>query len=188
MDRFEAMSILVASVDAGSFSAAGRKLGMPLPTISRKVAELEEHLQTRLLVRTTRKLMLTEAGASYLAASKRILEQVSEAERAAAGEYNTPRGELILTAPIVFGRLHVLPVVNAFLASFPEINVRLILSDRNVHLVDDHIDMAVRIGRLPDSSLIATQVGTIRRVTCASPAFLASHGTPKIPADLALLP
>src|ERR1700761_3787494 len=188
MDRFEAMSILVASVDAGSFSAAGRKLGMPLPTISRKVAELEEHLQTRLLVRTTRKLMLTEAGASYLAASKRILEQVSEAERAAAGEYNTPRGELILTAPIVFGRLHVLPVVNAFLAGFPEINVRLILSDRNVHLVDDHIDMAVRIGRLPDSSLIATQVGTIRRVTCASPAFLASHGTPKIPADLALLP
>jgi DNA-binding transcriptional LysR family regulator len=188
MDRFEAMLILVASVNAGSFSAAGRKLGMPLPTISRKVAELEEHLQTRLLVRTTRKLMLTEAGAAYLAASKRILEQVSEAERAAAGEYNTPRGELILTAPVVFGRLHVLPVVSAFLAGFPEINVRLILSDRNVHLVDDHIDLAVRIGRLPDSSLIATQVGTIRRVTCASPAFLASHGTPKIPADLALLP
>ena len=188
MDRFEAMSILIASVDAGSFSAAGRKLGMPLPTISRKVAELEEHLQTRLLVRTTRKLVLTEAGASYLTASKRILEQVNEAERAAAGEYNTPRGELILTAPVVFGRLHVLPVVSAFLASFPEINVRLVLSDRNVHLVDDHVDLAVRIARLPDSTLIATQVGTIRRVTCASPAFLASHGTPKIPADLALLP
>jgi DNA-binding transcriptional LysR family regulator len=188
MDRLEAMSILVASVDAGSFSAAGRKLGMPLPTISRKVAELEAHLQTRLLVRTTRKLMLTEAGAAYLAASKRILEQVSEAERAAAGEYNTPRGELVLTAPVVFGRLHILPVVSAFLAGFPEISVRLILSDRNVHLVDDHIDLAVRIGRLPDSSLVATQVGTIRRVACASPAFLASHGTPKIPADLARLP
>jgi DNA-binding transcriptional LysR family regulator len=188
MDRFEAMSILVASVEAGSFSAAGRKLGMPLPTISRKVAELEEHLQTRLLVRTTRKLMLTEAGAAYLAASKRILEQVGEAERAAAGEYSTPRGDLILTAPVVLGRLHVLPVVNAFLAGFPEINIRLILSDRNVHLVDDQIDMAVRVGRLPDSSLIATQVGTIRRVTCASPTFLAAHGTPKIPDELALLP
>ena len=150
MDRFEAMSILIASVDAGSFSAAGRKLGMPLPTISRKVAELEEHLQTRLLVRTTRKLVLTEAGGSYLTASKRILEQVNEAERAAAGEYNTPRGDLILTAPVVLGRLHVLPVVSAFLASFPEINVRLVLSDRNVHLVDDHIDLAVRIGRLPE--------------------------------------
>lgn len=188
MDRFEAMSILVAAVEAGSFSGASRKLGVPLPTISRKVAELEAHLHTRLLVRTTRKLTLTDAGAAYLAASKRILEQVGEAERLASGEYAMPRGDLVITAPIVFGRLHVLPVVNAFLASFPEINVRMVLSDRNVHLVDDQIDMAVRIGHLPDSSMVATRVGTISQVACASPDFLAAHGTPKAPADLTELP
>jgi DNA-binding transcriptional LysR family regulator len=188
MDRFEAMSILVAAVEAGSFSGASRKLGVPLPTISRKVAELEGHLSTRLLVRTTRKLTLTDAGAAYLAAAKRILEQVGEAERLASGEYMMPRGDLVITAPIVFGRLHVLPVVNDFLVSFPEINVRMVLSDRNVHLVDDQIDMAVRVGNLPDSSMVATRVGSIGRAACASPAFLAAHGTPRTPADLTGLP
>jgi DNA-binding transcriptional LysR family regulator len=185
MDRLEAMSVLVASVEAGSFSAASRKLGVPLPTISRKVAELEVHLRTRLLVRSTRKLALTDAGAVYLAACKRILEQVGEAETEASGEYRAPRGELIVTAPIVFGRLHVLPIVNAFLASFPEINVRLMLSDRNLNLVDDHIDMAVRIGALPDSTMIATRVGAVRRVVCGTPSYFASHGTPRTPDDLA---
>src|SRR5580692_1617984 len=114
MDRLEAMSILVASAEAGSFSAAGRKLGVPLPTVSRKVAELESHLNTRLFVRSTRRLSLTEAGAAYLAATRRILEQVGEAERAAAGEYETPRGDLVVTAPLAFGRLHVLPAVTRF--------------------------------------------------------------------------
>jgi DNA-binding transcriptional LysR family regulator len=188
MDRLEAMSILIASVEAGSFSAAGRKLGVPLPTISRKVSELEAHLKTRLLVRSTRKLTLTDAGAAYLAACRRILEQVGDAERTASGEYVAPKGDLILTAPIVFGRLHVLPVVNAFLADFPDINVRMVLSDRNVHLVDDQVDMAVRIGTLPDSSMVATRVGSVCRVVCASPGLLAAHGTPKTPADLAGLP
>src|SRR5271166_201102 len=143
------MSVLVAAVEAGSLSAASRKLGTPLPTISRKVAELEAHLGTQLLIRSTRRLRLTDAGASYVEACRRILEEVSEAERAASGEYTAPRGDLLVTAPIVFGRLHVLPVVTAFLAQFPEINVRLLLSDRNVHLIDDQIDVAVRIGALP---------------------------------------
>jgi DNA-binding transcriptional LysR family regulator len=184
MDRLDAMSVLLAAVETGSLSAAGRKLHAPLPTVSRKVSELEAHLGTRLLIRSTRRLTLTDAGATYVAACKRILEQVNEAERTAAGEYTTPRGELILTAPVAFGRLHVLPVVTAFLAAFPEIDVRLILSDRNVHLVDDQIDMAVRIGALPDSAMVATRIGSVRRVVCASPAYLAGHGIPKKPADL----
>jgi DNA-binding transcriptional LysR family regulator len=185
MDRLDAMAILIASVDEGSFSAAGRKLGIPLPTVSRKVSDLESHLKTRLLVRSTRKLALTEAGATYVAACKRILEDVDEAEAQATGEYTVPRGDFTLTAPIVFGRLHIVPVVNEFLSRFAEINVRMTLSDRNVNLVDDHIDMAVRIGDLPDSALIATRVGTIRRVVCGSPAYFAAHGTPKTPDDLA---
>lgn len=188
MDRLEAMSILLAAVDSGSFSAASRKLGVPLPTVSRKVAELEKHLEAKLLTRSTRKLALTDAGADYVAACKRILEQVGDAEAAAAGEYSTPRGELAITAPIVFGRLHVLPVVCDFLARFSDIDVRMALSDRNVDLIDDHIDLAVRIGALPDSSMMATRVGAVRRVVCGSPGFFAAHGTPKKPEDLAGLP
>jgi DNA-binding transcriptional LysR family regulator len=184
MDRLGAMAILVASVEQGSLSAAGRKLGVPLPTVSRKVSELEAHLKTRLLVRSTRKLALTEAGITYVAACKRILEDIGEAETQASGEYTVPRGELTLTAPIVFGRLHVLPVVNDFIARFGEINVRMTLSDRNINLVDDQIDMAVRIGDLPDSSLLATRVGTIRRIVCGSPEYFSAHGTPKTPDDL----
>src|ERR1700744_3522614 len=131
MDRLDAMSVLVVVAENGSFSAASRKLGAPLPTVSRKVAELEAHLNARLLTRTTRKLTSTGAGEAYVAACKRILEQVAEAERAASGEYAAPRGDLVVTAPIVFGRLHVVPPVNEFLGAYPEINVRLALSDRN---------------------------------------------------------
>jgi DNA-binding transcriptional LysR family regulator len=185
VDRLEAMSLLVTAAETGSLSAAGRKLGVPLPTVSRKVSDLEAHMKTRLLIRSSRKLTLTDAGAAYVAACKRILEQVSDAERAASGEYSAPRGDLVVTAPVVFGRLHVLPVVTAFLSRYPEINVRLLLSDRNVHLIDDHIDLAVRIGALADSSLVATGVGSVRRVVCGSPAYFARHGTPNTPADLA---
>ena len=188
MDRLDAMAILVAAVETGSLSGAGRRLGAPLPTISRKIADLEAHLKTQLLVRTTRRLTLTDAGAAYLAACRRILEQVDEAERAAAGEYAAPRGELVVAAPIAFGRLHVLPLVNAFLARFAEIDVRLTLSDRNTQLIDDHIDVAARIGPLPDSSLVATKVGSVRHVVCASPGFIAAHGAPKSPRDLEGLP
>jgi DNA-binding transcriptional LysR family regulator len=185
MNRLEAMGVLLAVVDAGSLSAAGRKLGMPLATVSRKVSELEAELKTRLLIRSTRRLTLTEAGSGYVAACRRILEEVNEAERAAAGEYRAPRGDLVVTAPVVFGRLHVLPVVVEFLRAYPEVNVRLVLGDRMVNLLEDHVDLALRIGSLPDSGLIATQLGTIRRVVCASPAYLSNAGTPATPHDLA---
>ncbi|WP_050477055.1 LysR family transcriptional regulator [Herbaspirillum rhizosphaerae] len=185
MNRLDSMSILIAVVDAGSLSAAARFLDMPLATVSRKVAELEAHLKTRLLHRSTRQLSLTEAGISYVAACRRILEEIGEAERAATGEYASPKGELVVTAPVAFGRLHVVPVVAEFLAHYPEIGINLILTDRVVHLMDEHADAAIRIGELPDSALMATGVGTVRRVVCASPAYLAAYGVPARPEDLA---
>jgi DNA-binding transcriptional LysR family regulator len=184
MDRLDAMAVLLAAVDAGSLSAAARRLGLPLATVSRRVAELEAHLGARLLTRSSRRLTLTDAGRSYAAAAKRILEEVGEAERAAAGEYSAPKGELMVTAPIVFGRLHVLPVVMDFLAAYPEIAVRLVQADRVIDLQESHVDLAVRIADLPDSSLIALRVGSIRRVVCASPAYVARRGAPQRPADL----
>lgn len=188
MDRLEAMKLLVAVTEKGSFTAASRDLQVPLATLSRKVADLEAALGARLLVRTTRTLSLTEAGTAYVAAARRILEQVEEAERTAAGEFTAPRGELVLTAPVLFGRLHVLPIVADFLAAFAEIDVRLVLADRNLHLVDDHVDMGVRIGPLADSTMVATRIGTMRTVTCASPALIAARGRPEQPADLAAMP
>jgi DNA-binding transcriptional LysR family regulator len=185
MDRLESMSILVAAVDAGSLSAAARRLDTPLATVSRKVSEIETHLKTRLLNRTSRRLTLTDAGQAYVAACRRILEEVDEAERAATGEYSAPRGELIVTAPIVFGRLHVLPVVIAFLKAFPDIAIRLTLADHVVNLLESHVDVALRIGALPDSSLVAARLGSIRRVMCASPAYLSARGAPQRPEDLA---
>jgi DNA-binding transcriptional LysR family regulator len=184
MDRFDAMAIFMACVEEGSFSAAGRKLGVPLPTVSRKIADLEEHLKIRLLVRSTRKLALTEAGANYVAACRRILEDIADAEAEAAGEYTVPRGDLTITAPMVFGRLHVVPIVNEFLSRFAEINVRMTLSERNVSLIEDHVDVAARIGELPDSTLIATRLGSVRRVVCGSPAYFTAHGVPKTLDDL----
>lgn len=178
------MAVLVAAADLGSLSAAGRRLGVTLPSVSRRISELEAQLQTQLLVRTTRKLSLTQAGAAFVAASRRILEQVSEAEREATGAATNLKGELSITAPIVFGRLHLLPVVCQFLSRNPGIDVRLSLSDRNVSLIEDGIDVALRIGELPDSSLHAVKVGSVRRIVCGSPAYLSAHGTPKTPDEL----
>jgi DNA-binding transcriptional LysR family regulator len=185
MDQLKAMAVLAAAVEAGSLSAAGRRLGMPLATVSRTISELEAHLKTRLLNRTTRSLGLTESGTAYIAASRRILEQVDEAERAAGGEYSQPRGELVVTAPIVFGRLYLLPVVTHFLQDFPQIDVRLMLTDRVAHLLDDRMDIAFRVGTLPDSGLVATRLGSVQRVVCASPAYWKLHGIPKAPSALA---
>ncbi|MFT3731975.1 MAG: LysR family transcriptional regulator [Hyphomicrobium sp.] len=185
MDRFEAMSVLLAVTDAGSLSAGARRLGMPLATVSRKVSELEAHLHTRLLNRGSRRLELTDAGQSYVAACRKILEDVVEAERTASGEYRAPRGELAITAPIVFGRLHLLPIVGAFLRAYSEIDVRVTLSDRVVNILEEHVDVALRIGDLPDSSLVAARVGSIRRVVCASPSYLDARGIPESPNDLA---
>ncbi|HEY4135475.1 MAG TPA: LysR family transcriptional regulator [Alphaproteobacteria bacterium] len=182
------MRILLHVVDRGSFSAASRDLGMPLATVSRKVNELEAHLGTRLLTRTTRKVALTDAGAAYVASSRRILDEIDETERVAAGEFHAPRGELVLTAPVLFGRLHILPIVTEFLGAYPEINVRLLLTDQNLHLLEDHVDMAVRLGALPDSAMVATRVGSMRTVVCASPRLLAGRAAPKSPKDVAELP
>lgn len=184
MDRFDAINVLLQVIEQGNLSAAGRKLGVPLTTISRKISDLESHLGARLLQRSNRSVTLTEAGLSYLAACKRILRDVAEAELAASGAFTTARGELTLTAPVVFGRLHVLPVVTAFLQAYPEIDIRLMLADRLLHLQDDHVDVAVRIGSLPDSRLGATRLGEVRRVVCASPKYLSANGLPLEPAEI----
>jgi DNA-binding transcriptional LysR family regulator len=184
MDRFEAMRTLVAAVDGGSLSAASRTLAVPLPTVSRRVSDLEALLRSQLVVRTSRKLLLTESGTAFVASARRVLEELAEAERAASGEYRAPRGELLVTAPIAFGALNVAPVVHDFLAAYPEVTVRLVLSDGVIDLVENHIDVAVRIGRLPDSALVARRVGEVRWVVCASPDYLRRRGEPRAPADL----
>lgn len=179
------MAVFAAIVDGGSLSAAGRRLNVPLATVSRKLADLEAHLKTRLITRSTRKLVLTDAGRDYLEACRQILEQVDEAERAASGAYTKVKGRLMVAAPIVFGRLHVVPVAAAFLEAHAEVDIQLRLGDRNVHLIEEHVDVALRIGALPDSNLVATQVGTIRRVVCASPAYLERFGMPQALDELA---
>lgn len=184
MDRLEAMQILLTAVDAGSLSAAARELKIPVSTLTRKVTDLEEMLGTRLLIRTTRKLTLTDGGASYVAAARRILDLVREQEHEATGEFTSARGELVITAPMQLGRLHVLPVINQFLTQYPEITVRLLLSDRNIDLIDSHADLAVRIGELADSNMIATRVGSLRPILCASPTFVEQHGLPQEPDEL----
>lgn len=185
MNRLEAMNTLLAAVDAGSLSAASRKLDVPLATVSRRVSDLETALRTKLLVRTSRRLEPTDAGRSYVAACRDILAAVDQAERTAAGEYAAPRGEIVVTAPIVFGRLHMLPMVVEFLKAYPDIDARLILTDRVTNFTEDHVDVALRIGNLPDSSLIATRLGSVRRVVCASPEYLKRHRPlPLHPSDL----
>lgn len=179
MDRLEAMALLIAVAERGNFSAAARHLRMPATTVTRKISDLETSLGAKLLLRSTRKLSLTDAGADYLGAARRILDQVEEAERAVVGEFTEPKGELVITAPVQFGQIHVLPVVGEFLAQYPQISVRLLLLDRNMHLVEDQVDMAVRIGELPDSSMIATRVGSMRTVVCATPKLLHRHGEPR---------
>ncbi|MFL6628789.1 MAG: LysR family transcriptional regulator [Vitreoscilla sp.] len=188
MDRLEAMAMLVSSVEEGSLSAAARKLRIPVATLTRNVNDLEATVGTKLLVRTTRKLLLTDAGADYVAAARRILEQVDEQERRAAGEFTNPRGELVVTTPVQVARLRVLPVINQFLTQFPEIRIQLLQSDRNIDLVDSHADVAIRIGRLRDSSLVATRLGMLRAVVVASPQLLKKHGVPHSPEDLHAFP
>jgi DNA-binding transcriptional LysR family regulator len=185
MDRLDAMGVFLAVVENGSLSAASRSLGAPLPTVSRKISELEAYLGTRLITRTNRRILLTEAGEGYLVAAREILGRVEEAEKRASGEYLAPKGDLTMTAPIVFGRLHVLPIITDFLKDFPEINMRLTMSDRNVSLADEHIDVALRIGPLSESSLIATHVGFVQRTVYGSPSYLSRHPPARHPQDLA---
>ncbi|MGV1755293.1 LysR family transcriptional regulator [Agrobacterium sp. CG674] len=184
MDRLDAMGVLLSVVEHGSLSAASRALHSPLPTVSRKISELESLLGVRLFTRTSRRMLLTEAGESYVVAAHEILGRVEEAERRATGEYVAPKGDLTMTAPIVFGRLHVLPVVTDFLKAFPDININLIMSDRPISLADEHIDVALRISRLSDSSLMAIRLGSTRTTVYANPDYLKRHSHPSHPDEL----
>ncbi|MBY5670817.1 LysR family transcriptional regulator [Rhizobium leguminosarum] len=185
MDRFDAMSVLLAVVDAGSLSAGARQLRAPLATVSRKVADLEKHLGVPLVLRTRRGLSLTEEGRAFVAASRRILEELDAAERQASGDHGALRGGLHVTAPVAFGERHLLPISLQFLKEQPNINLRLTLVDRQINLADEQVDVALRIGHLTDSALITTRVGSVRRVICASPEYLARRGVPRQPEDLA---
>ena len=184
MDRLESMTAFVSVARAGGFSAASRELGIPLATISRRVGELESALGVRLLRRSTRQVVVTEAGQKFFAACQRALEDLRDAEEAVSNEDRTPRGELTITAPIAFGRLNLQPVALEFLAAHPQINLRMQLVDRIVNIADEHVDAALRIAHLPDSRLIARTLGSIRVVVCASPAYLKARGAPQRPEDL----
>lgn len=184
MDRLAAMKVFVAVAEAGSLSAAARGTGLPLTTVSRQLASLEDKLGVRLITRTTRSLTLTEPGRDYLASCRAILEALDVAEGRLVGQEGEPKGELALTAPVVFGRLHVLPILVEFLKTFPSVTARLVLLDRVVDLIEEGLDVSLRIGSLPDSTLIATRVGAIRHVTCTSPGYLKARRKPKSPRDL----
>ncbi|MBM3550080.1 MAG: LysR family transcriptional regulator [Alphaproteobacteria bacterium] len=184
MDRIEAMGLFVAIVDAGSLAGAARRLHLPVQTVSRRLGALEGHLGARLLTRTTRRMALTEEGREYAEACRRVLADVEEAERRVAGRHGEPKGVLAVTAPVVFGRLHVLPAVLDFLETYREVETRMVLLDRVIDLVEEGIDAAIRIGPLPDSSLVATRLGELRRVVCASPAYIEKRGAPISLTDL----
>ena len=178
------MTVFLAVADAGGFAAAARRLEMSAPSVTRSVAALERRLGALLLVRTTRSLRLTEAGQRYAADCRRILDEVEQADDAAAGAMAVPRGALSITAPALFGELHVMPAVLGYLRGHRQVSLRALLVDRVVNLVDEDIDVAVRIGALPDSSLTAVPVGHVRRVVCAAPGFLSAHGEPADPESL----
>ncbi|MGC4094368.1 MAG: LysR family transcriptional regulator [Polyangiaceae bacterium] len=184
MDRLSNMQTFVAIAETGGFGAAARRLGVSAPVVTRAVAGLEAHLGASLLTRTTRKVRLTEAGARYLEDCRRLLSELDDIERAVSGAYSEPRGSLALTASVMFGRMYVAPILLDFLAQYPQVKARTLLSDRVVDLIDEGLDLAVRIAKLSDSSLTALRVGEVRRVLCASPAFLRKHGAPRTPADL----
>jgi DNA-binding transcriptional LysR family regulator len=185
MDRLEGMAALVSVAKAGGFSAAARETGIPLATLSRRVADLEAELGVRLLRRSTRQIALTETGQSYFQTCQRVLDEIRDAEETLRGEYRAPKGHLTLTAPMGFGRVQLQPVVMEFLREYPAINLRLILADRLVDFIEEPIDLALRIAELVDSALIARTVGTIRMVVSASPEYLVRHGTPTHPSELA---
>jgi DNA-binding transcriptional LysR family regulator len=181
MDRLDAMQALVAVADLQGFAPAARKLGLSPSAVTRLIAALEDHLGARLLQRTTRSVTLTDVGARYLERARRILADVEEAEGSAQDERARPGGRLVVSAPIGFGRLHVSPVMTAYLMRYPEVSGELRLSDRMINLVEDGVDLAIRIGHLADSSLVARHVGEMRRIVVASNDYLERRGEPKLP-------
>jgi DNA-binding transcriptional LysR family regulator len=184
MDRLSAMQAFVAVADLQGFAPAARKLAVSASAVTRMVAALEERLGVRLLQRTTRSVTLTDAGARYLDRARRILAEIDEAEDSAQAEQARPTGRLTVSAPTLFGRMHVAPLMGEFLAAHPDVTGELLLADRMLNLVDEGIDLALRIGRLEDSSLIVRKAGETRRVLVASPAYLERHGVPSVPQDL----
>jgi DNA-binding transcriptional LysR family regulator len=184
MDRLDAMQAFVTVADLRGFAAAARKLRLSPSGVTRLIAALEDRLGARLLQRTTRQVALTDAGARYLERARRILADVEEAEIAAEGERARPTGRLVISAPVGFGRLHVSPVLTAYLKRHREVSAELRLADRVINLVEEGVDLAVRIGHLPDSSLVARHVGDMRRIMVASPGYLKSRGEPKKPQDI----
>ena len=185
MDRLTQMQVFVVVAEEEGFAAAARKLNQSAPAVTRAIAGLEEHLGVKLLDRTTRYVRATEAGQRFLEDARRILAEVEAAEEAAAGINATPRGLLTVTAPVMFGRRYVMPAIVEFLQQHPEVQVDAVFLDRTVNLLEEGIDVGVRIGELPDSSMRALRVGSIRRVLVATPAYLAERGTPSSPQALA---
>lgn len=185
MDRFRELSTFVAVAQDGAFNAAARRLNLSPPAVTRLVTALEARIGARLFTRTTRRVALTEAGDRLLADAGRILAELDEAEASAAGAHQSPRGVLRVTAPVMFGQRHIAPILRDYLDAFRDVSATVLFVDRIVDLIDEGLDVAVRIGDLPDSSLSATRVGAVRRVTVASPGYLAAHGTPVAPEDLA---
>ena len=188
MDRFQEMQIFVVVAQEQGFSAASRRLGLSAASVTRAVAALEKRIGTPLLTRTTRRVYLSEAGQRYLEDCRRILSEVQEAEDSAAGSHAQPRGQLTITAPVLFGELFVTPLMVNFLTQFPDVSINALLVDRVVSVVEEGIDVAVRIGELPDSNQHAIRVGEVRRVICASSHFLDRHGRPEHPEALAQAP
>lgn len=185
MDRLQTMETFVAVAEAESFAAAARRLGISAPTATRAVGALEARLGVSLFVRSTRRVRLSEAGRLYLEECRRLLGELEAVEEAVTGAFRAPAGHLRITAPTEFGRAHVVPILTDFLDAYPGMTAEALFVDRVVGLIDEGIDVAVRIGALPDSGLVALRVGTVRQVVCATPEHLALHGTPQVPADLA---
>ena len=185
MDRIDAMKVFVATVDEGSLAGAARRLGRSPAAVSRAIAFLEAHTGTALLHRTTRTLKLSVAGERYAAACRRILLDLDDADVIAAGERSAPRGMLTVSAPLAAGETFMREIADTFIERYPDVVVRLQLSDLPVSLIDEGVDVAMRVAHLPDSSLVATQVGEVRRIVAASPAYLAAHGPIETPSDLA---
>lgn len=185
MDRFHLMNVFVAVAEEQSFAGGARRLGLSPPAVTRAVATLEDRLGVRLLNRTTRSVRATDAGMRYLESARRILAEADEADEAAAGVHATPRGHLAVTAPVLFGNLFVMPGIVDFLNRYPAVSVSALFLDRVVNLLEEGLDVGVRIGELPDSTMRAIPVGYVRRVVCAAPRYLKKHGEPREPGDLA---
>lgn len=185
MDRFRELSVFVAVAEEGAFNAAARRLNLSPPAVTRLVTALEARIGARLFTRTTRRVAPTEAGRRLLADAARILAELDEAEASAAGAHQSPRGMLRVTAPVLFGQRHIAPILRDFLDAYPEVSATALFVDRVVDLIDEGLDVALRIGELPDSTLSAVRVGAVRRVTVAAPGYVAAHGMPATPDDLA---